>query len=110
MRNYSELEVKIIAMKKPIEDFISDFMAYVKTIDPNQLEFHQAVHEVVESLAPYLLDNPKYMKLKILERLVEPERVIHFRVPWLDDRGNIQVNRGFRIEMNSAIGPRNNFV
>lgn len=92
-------------MKKPIEDFIYDFMAYVKAIDPHQLEFHQAVHEVVESLAPYLLDNPKYLKMKILERLVEPERVLHFRVPWLDDKGNIQVNRGFRIEMNSAIGP-----
>ncbi len=93
------------AMKKSIENFIYDFMAYVKAIDPDQREFHQAVHEVVESLAPFLLDNPKYLKLKILERLVEPERVVHFRVPWVDDRGNIQVNRGFRIEMNSAIGP-----
>ncbi len=92
-------------MEKPVSQFIEDFMAYVKAIDPNQAEFHQAVHEVVESLAPFLLSNPKYSKMKILERLVEPERVIHFRVPWLDDQGNIQVNRGFRVEMNSAIGP-----
>jgi len=92
-------------MEKPIETFIEDFMNYVKAKDPNQLEFHQAVREVLESLAPFLLDHPKYLSMKILERLVEPERVIHFRVPWLDDRGNIQVNRGFRVEMNSAIGP-----
>lgn len=92
-------------MKKSVESFVSNFMAVVKARDPQQHEFHQAVHEVIESLAPYLLDHPKYVKMNILERLVEPERVIHFRVPWLDDRGNIQVNRGFRIEMNSAIGP-----
>ncbi|RKD86121.1 NADP-specific glutamate dehydrogenase [Mangrovibacterium diazotrophicum] len=92
-------------MKKPIESFIDEFMLRVKAQDPNQLEFHQAVHEVIESLAPFLLDHPKYLKMRILERLVEPERVLHFRVPWLDDQGNIQVNRGFRVEMNSAIGP-----
>ncbi|WP_372776756.1 NADP-specific glutamate dehydrogenase [Mangrovibacterium sp.] len=92
-------------MKETIVNFIDDFMSYVKANDPYQAEFHQAVHEVVESLAPFLLDHPKFMKLKILERLVEPERVIHFRVPWLDDKGNIQVNRGFRVEMSSAIGP-----
>lgn len=92
-------------MKSSVQHFVADFMAYVKARDPNQLEFHQAVHEVVDSLAPFLLENPKYTKLKILERIVEPERVMQFRVPWVDDRGNIQVNRGFRIEMNSAIGP-----
>lgn len=92
-------------MKKTIEAFIDEFMLLVRAQDPNQLEFHQAVHEVVESLAPFLLDHPKYLKMKILERLVEPERVVHFRGPWVGDRGNIQVTRGFRVEMNSAIGP-----
>ncbi len=92
-------------MPKSIDKFIEDFMAYVKVRDPHQHEFHQAVHEVVESLAPFILDNPKYIKTNILQRLVEPERVIHFRVPWVDDMGNVHVNRGFRVEMNSAIGP-----
>ena len=73
--------------------------------DPGQKEFHQAVREVFESVRPVLEANPAYRKAKILERLAEPERVILFRVPWLDDRGEPQVNRGFRIEMNSAIGP-----
>ncbi|MGQ8336434.1 NADP-specific glutamate dehydrogenase [Sunxiuqinia sp. A32] len=92
-------------MVKTKDQFIEEFMAYVKARDPYQGEFHQAVHEVVESLAPFLLGNPRFLKSKILERLVEPERVIQFRVPWVDDKGNIHVNRGFRIEMNSAIGP-----
>ncbi len=87
------------------EQLVAGFLAYIKAKDPNQAEFHQAVHEVVETLAPFLLENPKYLKAKILERLVEPERVIIFRVPWHDDRGEVQVNRGYRIEMNSAIGP-----
>jgi glutamate dehydrogenase (NADP+) len=77
----------------------------VKQKDPNEREFHQAVTEVVESIKPALDQNPLYRSQKILERLVEPERVILFRVPWVDDHGQIQVNRGFRIEMNSAIGP-----
>jgi glutamate dehydrogenase (NADP+) len=77
----------------------------VKSKDPNEKEFHQAVGEVMESVKPVLDRNPQYRKAKIIERLVEPERVIMFRVPWLDDQGEIQVNRGFRIEMNSAIGP-----
>ncbi len=84
---------------------VAAFMEKVKARDPNQPEFHQAVHEVVSSLLPFIEKNPKYKKAKILERVVEPERVIMFRVPWLDDKGEIQVNRGFRIEMNSAIGP-----
>ncbi|MCW0482484.1 NADP-specific glutamate dehydrogenase [Gaoshiqia sediminis] len=92
-------------MENLVDRFSNDFMAFVKARDPNQVEFHQAVQEVVESLAPYLLDNPKYLRMKILERLVEAERIIQFRVPWLDDQGNVQVNRGFRVEMNSAIGP-----
>lgn len=73
--------------------------------DPNQPEFHQAVREVLESLEPILDRHPKYEKYHIMERLVEPERIISFRVPWSDDQGNFWVNRGFRIEFNSAIGP-----
>src|SRR5512137_444695 len=84
---------------------LDDFMAKVIARNPGEAEFHQAVKEVVMTLLPYIDKNPKYDKAKILERLVEPERVIMFRVPWLDDKGEIQVNRGFRIEMNSAIGP-----
>ncbi len=85
--------------------FTEDFMNYVRAKDPEQPEFHQAVHEVVESLADFLLENPRYLHAKILERMVEAERIIQFRVPWTDDRGKIHINRGYRIEMNSAIGP-----
>ncbi len=77
----------------------------VKAKDPNEREFHQAVSEVLASIKPVMDRNPEYRQAKILERLVEPERVIMFRVPWIDDQGEIQVNRGFRVEMNSAIGP-----
>jgi len=82
-----------------------EFMARVIAKNPGELEFHQAVQEVVETLTPYIEKNPKYEKAKVLERMVEPERVIMFRVPWTDDKGEIQVNRGYRIEMSSAIGP-----
>lgn len=84
---------------------IEEFMVKVTARDPGQPEFHQAVQEVVESVMPFIEKNPKYEKAKVLERMVEPERVIMFRVPWLDDQGEIQVNRGYRIEMSSAIGP-----
>ncbi|MCK5598649.1 NADP-specific glutamate dehydrogenase [bacterium] len=84
---------------------VQEFMEAVKAKNPAQPEFHQAVEEVVETLMPFIEANPKYAKAKILERIVEPERLIIFRVPWLDDKGDVQVNRGFRIEMNSAIGP-----
>ena len=84
---------------------MSEILEYVKSRDPQEREFHQAVSEVMESVKPVLDRNPIYRKAKIPERLVEPERVILFRVPWVDDQGNIQVNRGFRIQMNSAIGP-----
>lgn len=87
------------------EQLVADFLAYLQDKDPHQAEFHQAVHEVIETIAPFLLENPKYLKARIPERMVEPERVIIFRVPWFDDRGEVQVNRGYRIEMNSAIGP-----
>jgi len=78
---------------------------FVTNRDPHEKEFHQAVTEVVESIEPVLERNPEYRNAKVLERIVEPERVIMFRVPWMDDRGDVQINRGFRIEMNSAIGP-----
>jgi len=84
---------------------VAVFMSYIKARDPYQPEFHQAVEEVAVSLMPYIRKNPKYAKAKILERIAEPERVFMFRVPWVNDKGEIQVNRGFRIQMNSAIGP-----
>ncbi|OGX16253.1 MAG: glutamate dehydrogenase [Omnitrophica WOR_2 bacterium RBG_13_41_10] len=84
---------------------IEEFMAKVIEKNPGEVEFHQAVQEVVDSLESFLEKNPRYQQVKILERIVEPERVIMFRAPWLDDQGEIQVNRGYRIEMNSAIGP-----
>ena len=84
---------------------IEDFMNKVKHKDPNETEFHQAVHEVVESLWDFLDSNREYMHSGVLDRIVEPERVITFRVPWRDDRGQVNVNRGYRVEFNSAIGP-----
>ncbi|MFO7721896.1 MAG: NADP-specific glutamate dehydrogenase [Bacteroidales bacterium] len=84
---------------------VDEFMVKVIARNPAEPEFHQAVREVVETLIPFIEENPKYKQAKVLERIVEPERIIIFRVPWLDDKGDIQVNRGFRIEMNSAIGP-----
>ncbi|MGZ4731983.1 MAG: Glu/Leu/Phe/Val dehydrogenase dimerization domain-containing protein, partial [Terriglobales bacterium] len=85
--------------------YIEDIMTIVKSKNPAEPEFHQAVQEVLESLRVVLQRHPEYRESRILERMIEPERVIMFRVPWFDDAGNIQVNRGFRIEMNSAIGP-----
>jgi glutamate dehydrogenase/leucine dehydrogenase len=82
-----------------------DFLKTVFARDPEQKEFHQAVREVVESTWPFLEKNPKYMKARVLERMVEPERVISFRVPWRDGQGEIHVNRGYRVEFSSAIGP-----
>lgn len=88
-----------------MSDFVGSFMAEVKAKNPNEPEFHQAVQEVVESLSLVFERYPEYRAAKIMERLVEPERVVMFRVPWMDDQGEIHINRGFRIEMNSAIGP-----
>ncbi|HKJ02020.1 MAG TPA: NADP-specific glutamate dehydrogenase [Longimicrobiales bacterium] len=85
--------------------YVSSLMEQVKAKNPAEPEFHQAVHEVAESLELVLEKRPEYRSAKILERIIEPERVILFRVPWVDDRGEVQVNRGFRVEMNSAIGP-----
>jgi glutamate dehydrogenase (NADP+) len=84
---------------------LTEFMNEVKTKNPAQPEFHQAVEEVIASLLPVVDKHPEYRKAKILERIVEPERVIMFRVPWVDDDGDVQVNRGYRVEYNSAIGP-----
>jgi glutamate dehydrogenase/leucine dehydrogenase len=84
---------------------VEQFMAQISAKNPGEKEFHQAVQEVAESLVPFIEENPKYKHAKILERLAEPERVLIFRVPWLDDKGEIQINKGYRIEMNSAIGP-----
>tara|TARA_B100000674_G_C37887500_1_gene937374 strand:- start:38 stop:1351 length:1314 start_codon:yes stop_codon:yes gene_type:complete len=80
-------------------------MEMVKLRNPSETEFHQAVHEVIESLWDFLQVNPHYIHAKILDRIIEPERVIQFRVPWRNDRGDIEINRGFRVEFNSAIGP-----
>jgi len=86
-------------------DYVQSLMSEVKAKNPVEPEFHQAVHEVAESLVLVLDRHPEYRAAKILERLIEPERVILFRVPWMDDRGEVRINRGFRIQMNSAIGP-----
>ncbi|MFQ5526707.1 MAG: NADP-specific glutamate dehydrogenase [Thermoanaerobaculia bacterium] len=88
-----------------MSDSVQSFMEKVIAKNPAEREFHQAVQEVVESVWPVIESNPRYRSGKILERMVEPERLVSFRVPWVDDQGEIQVNRGFRIEMNSAIGP-----
>ncbi|MBU1183058.1 MAG: glutamate dehydrogenase, partial [Proteobacteria bacterium] len=84
---------------------MTDILKLIKDRDPGEKEFHQAVKEVVESVRPVLDRNPQYRQDAILERIIEPERTIIFRVPWMDDQGQVQVNRGFRIEMNSALGP-----
>ena len=88
-----------------MQDKLNKFMEAVIANNKGEKEFHQAVLEVAEKLIPFIEENPKYSKGKILERLVEPERVLIFRVPWQDDEGNVHVNRGFRVEFNSAIGP-----
>ena len=84
---------------------IDTFMEGVKNKNGHEPEFIQAVLEVAEAVIPYIEENPKYKTAKILERIIEPERVIQFRVPWVDDSGEVQVNRGFRVDFNSAIGP-----
>src|SRR5205085_12640932 len=87
-----------------MENYVSNLMAQVKAKNPGELEFHQAVQEVVESLTLALDRDSRYRKAKSLERIIEPERVIMFRVPWQDDAGEIHVNRGFRVQTNSASG------
>ena len=92
-------------MEIQAKQYVENFMAQIVAKNPNEPEFHQAVREVAESLAPYIVADPALQKLKVLERIAEPERVIMFRVPWLNDRGEIEINRGFRVQMNSALGP-----
>ncbi len=84
---------------------VEDFMSYIENKNPGEKEFHQAVQEVADSLWGFLSDHPEYVHSRILERITEPERVLIFRVPWRNDRGEIEVNRGYRVEFNSAIGP-----
>ncbi len=93
--------------KKPnkTESLINKFVKEVEQKNPGETEFIQAVREVAETVIPYIQKNPKYEEAKVLERMVEPERIIMFRVPWLDDKGNVQINKGYRVEVNSAIGP-----
>ena len=86
-------------------EYLNDLMARVEKRNAGETEFHQTVREVLESLEPVLEKSPEYITSGVLERMVEPERIIKFRVPWIDDAGNVQVNRGFRIQFNSAIGP-----
>ncbi|MCM3764137.1 NADP-specific glutamate dehydrogenase [Neobacillus niacini] len=90
---------------KAARDYVNEVFATVQTRNPHEYEFHQAVKEIFDSLVPVFAKYPKYMQQGILERIVEPERVISFRVPWVDDNGKVQVNRGFRVQYNSAIGP-----
>lgn len=92
-------------MEKFAKNYVEKFMDELVAKNPGEKEFHQAVREVVESVADYMVEYPHIMDQKILERMVEPERVVMFRVPWTDDRGEIHINRGFRVQMNSAIGP-----
>jgi glutamate dehydrogenase (NADP+) len=87
------------------KEYVHGVMQEVRAKNPAEPEFHQAAQEVFESLIPVLDRHPEYRSAKLLERIAEPERVLMFRVPWMDDRGEVQVNRGFRIEMNSSIGP-----
>jgi len=99
------METSLRKEKGMAQKSVSEFMEKLIAKNPGEKEFHQAVFEVVSSLMPLIEKHPKYKKAKILERIVEPERVLMFRIAWVDDKGETQVNRGFRIEMNSAIGP-----
>ena len=92
-------------MNTSVNEYVEQFMADIVAKNPNEPEFHQAVREVVESVAPYIIENPQLIKMKVLERIAEPERVIMFRVPWVTDNGEVMINKGYRVQMNSAIGP-----
>ena len=105
MKNYTFVNTNTNLMSTKYQEKIDAFMADVIAKDAHEPVFIQAVQEVAEAIIPFMENNPKYNSSKLLERIVEPERTIIFRVPWLDDEGNTQVNRGFRVEFNSAIGP-----
>ncbi|WP_369360757.1 NADP-specific glutamate dehydrogenase [Priestia megaterium] len=99
------IEKKQSANTESVQNYVNQVFETVKKRNPSESEFHQAVKEVFDSLIPVLIKNPQYINQAILERIVEPERVISFRVPWVDDIGNVRVNRGFRVQYSSAIGP-----
>lgn len=99
------LEKKEEFQTQTVKDYINQLMNQVKERNPHEKEFQQAVKEVLESLVPVLEKNPTYIKHAVLERMLEPDRLISFKVPWVDDNGNIKVNRGYRVQFNNAIGP-----
>ena len=84
---------------------LQEFMDWVAARNPGETEFHQAVHEVAETVIPFINDNPVYAKIKVLHRMAEPDRTVSFRVSWADDNGEVQVNRGYRVQFNNSIGP-----
>ena len=86
-------------------EYLNEVMARVEARNAGEPEFHQAVREVLESIEPVIEARPEFIKKGVIDMIVEPERIIKFRVPWVDDNGNVQVNRGFRVQFNSAIGP-----
>ena len=92
-------------LDKAVQNEVDRFMNGLVRRNPGEDEFHQAVQEAIESLMPYVLEHPKYQEAQILERLTEPDRIIIFRVSWMDDAGNFRVNRGYRVQFNNAIGP-----
>ncbi len=100
----TKTKTKAASRGNSVAQEVEAFVNIVKAKN-NEPEFLQAVQEVAETVIPFIQENKKYQNHNLLERMVEPERVIMFRVPWIDDKGNAQVNRGYRIEMNSAIGP-----
>jgi glutamate dehydrogenase (NADP+) len=100
-----DVSVKTHTRTPSVKEYVQQVLAQIRAKNPAEPEYHQATQEVFDSLVPVLERHPEYRSAKLLERVSEPERVIMFRVPWMDDRGEVQVNRGFRIEMNSAIGP-----
>lgn len=95
----------VLEQQSVAKNYVNEVFEAVKKRNPNETEFHQAVKEILDSLVPVFEKHPKYMESGILERIVEPERIISFRVPWVDDQGKVRVNRGFRVQFNSAIGP-----
>ena len=99
------MHVSRVTPGRSVSDYVAAVLGQVRSRNPAEPEFHQAVEEVLESLDLVVSRRPEYRKARILERLVEPERVVMFRVPWQDDRGDIHINRGYRVQMNSAIGP-----
>jgi glutamate dehydrogenase (NADP+) len=101
----TEVSVAVTETTSRAAESVESFMERLVARNPEQPEFHQAVREVVESLMPFVLERPAYLKARILERLTEPDRVIIFRVAWVDDKGDVQVNRAFRVQFNNAIGP-----